>query len=889
MLTFQVINRRPSAAAAARVVATLVVAAAILACGLADSRVFAAGPSSSPPSEDPTRLFRLGEKLTIKGQTFYVAKKAGGQIVLSPPLEPTAKLGAFITPVAARASNWQASAARSPQKLIDGSGWGESWPGSGVFVHTNNVYQGGSNMWNGQWDAWLWFDLGRAYNLNGIYVWNYNERNGWNTRSVKQLEVSASEDDKTFKPVGKLAFSQAPGTEDDRGEVVPFAKPVRARYIKFQIKSNYRGGEMSGLAEIRFSNADEKAPPPGRLWTPKYPRPQHPRLSPAQPLERAENIVFPPDAGVIDVTKDPYLAKGDGVADDTRAIQRALDDHPNQGAIIYLPNGVYLISDVLRWPAGKGGGAEEKRTILQGQSRAGTVIKLPDECPGYEDPRHPKAAIWTGEAPAQRFGNEIRNLTVDTGAGNPGACGIQFIANNQGGIYDVTIVSGDGQGVAGLDLGYTDEQGPCLIKNLRVLGFDVGVHTATGVASETLEHVTVEHQNRFGFRNDGQPCTVRGLKSLNEVPAFVAGGGLSVLIDAELKGTKAAAKQPAVVCDAGLMARNVRTSGYRLAIEDHLGERDVAGPDLDQFLSKPAVSLFASPGPGLRLPVRETPELPWGDPAAWVAPQRYGAKTDDGKDDSRAIQAAIDSGATTVYLPRGDYHLGQTVVIRGKVLRIIGCKGTLHVIPPLRSEARPLFRFEDGSASRPAMPPVVELEGIHTDFASGPFVFLENTSRRTLVLRRLMINFQGADAYHGSGPGTVFIEDVVGRWFRFKEQTVWARQFNVEGDGTHVVNDGGTLWILGLKTEGNGTLIQTTGGGRTELLGGLSYTSHAQPADAMFVVEDAQASLTFSEVCFTDQPFQTIVSETQGGRTKTLPCTAPAWRRQFTLFTATTR
>ena len=111
------------------------------------------------------------------------------------------------------------------------------------------------------------------------------------------------------------------------------------------------------------------------------------------------------------------------------------------------------------------------------------------------------------------------------------------------------------------------------------------------------------------------------------------------------------------------------------------------------------------------------------------------------------------------------------------------------------------------------------MEGLHTDFASGPFVFLENTSRRTLVMRRLMINFQGADAYQGSGGGTVFLEDVVGRWFKFQDQTVWARQFNPEGDGTHILNDGGTLWILGLKTEGDGTLIETRGGGRTEAVG----------------------------------------------------------------------
>jgi hypothetical protein len=83
----------------------------------------------------------------------------------------------------------------------------------------------------------------------------------------------------------------------------------------------------------------------------------------------AADVRFPADAGIVDVTWPPYSAKGDGKTDDTKAIQQALDDHPAGGAIIYLPNGTYLVSDTLRWPQGPRGGLEQKNTILQGQSR----------------------------------------------------------------------------------------------------------------------------------------------------------------------------------------------------------------------------------------------------------------------------------------------------------------------------------------------------------------------------------------------------------------------------------------------------------------------------------------------------------------------------------------
>ncbi len=798
----------------------------------------------------------------------------------------TPTIGAFITPVDATASSSQEGAGRTPRRLIDGSSWDETFPGSGVWVHSSNVYENGASMWNGEGNAWLTFDLGRAFSVNGVYIWNYNERAGWNSRSVKDVEILSSTDGQQFQLVGIFSLQMASGEDDDKGQTVTFKAPVRARYWKFQVQSNYRGGEMSGLAEVRFANAEEKYfKPTPQLWKPKYARPQHPELKLGQPLKGAENIVFPPDAGIVDVTRAPYLAKGDGVADDTAAIQKALDDHPNRGAIIYLPNGVYKVSDTLKWPAGDSGpGDDMKHTIMQGQSRAGTVIKLNDNNPSYQNARKRKAVIWTGQAPAQRFGNEIQNLTVDTGINNAGACGIQFIANNHGGVYNVTVQSGDGKGAIGFDMGYTDEQGPCLIKNLKVLGFDTGVYTATGVASETLEHITVQHQNKAGFRNDGQPCTVRGLRSLNEVPAFVASSGFSVLVDADLQGTGAAKSQPAIIVESAFMGRNIKTRGYATAVLNRTSsKRDVTGPNIEQFLSKPAVSLTGTAGDGLRLPVRETPEVLWDDLKHWISPLAFGAKTDDTQDDSDAIQRAIDAGQTTVYLPRGSYQIGKTITIRGNVRRIIGCKAWLNLADSLRAQNVPVFRFAEGAQ------PVVVLEGINTDYSSGPFCFIENSATRILVLRRLGINFQGAEAYRGNSRGTVFLEDVVGRYFRFKNQTVWARQFNPEGDGTHIVNDGGTMWILGLKTEGYGTLLETKNGGRSEVLGGLCYTVGDERQEPMFVVDNAQASVSMVEINFTGKPFETIVRETHNGDTRVLSASDAQWGRHFTLFTSTRR
>lgn len=778
-----------------------------------------------------------------------------------------AALGAFIAPVEADASSSQSGAGRTPRKTIDASGWDESAPGSAVWVHSSNIWDG-NNMWNGEWNSWLRFDLGKSFHVAGFHAWNYNEP-GWTNRGIKEVTVLASEDGVTFTPVGDFSLKEAPGKDDDPGQSFAFPKAITARYFKLQIKSNHRGGEQSGLAEIRFLNADEKPPAPRLLvWTPKYPRPTHPRLAPAS--------IFPADAGVIDVTRPPYQAKGDGVTDDTVAIQKALNDYPAKGAMIYLPNGIYLVSDTLRW------GENQKNTVLMGQSREGTVIKLKDSCPNYGNPRKPKGVIWTGEAPAQRFSNEIHTLTVDTGSGNPGACGVHFIANNQGGVYNVSILSGDGQGVSGLDMGFSDEQGPCLIKNLRIQGFDYGVKTATTVNGETLEYVTVEHQNKAGFRNDGQPFTARGLKSLNDVPAFLALGGLNVLIDCDFKGTSKAANEPAILLEGTMLARNITTSGYKQALVNHTGDKNgVSGANVEFFISKAEARLFPESKGSPPLPIKETPVAPWDALEDWKAPQAFGGKTDDDGDDSAAIQQAIDSGATTVYLPRGSYQIGDTIVIRGKVRRIVGCRAWLNMTDGLRASGKPAFRLEEGTA------PVVFIEGMSTDFAGGKHCFIENHTKRTLVLQRLAINYQGADSYRSTGTGgEVFIEDVVGHNFRFTNETLWARQFNVEGGGIHVSNQGGRQWILGYKTEGGGTLHQTTRGGVTELLGGMAYSSGQGLTTPMFIVENARARFSFCEIDFGGGHFHTILKETRNGKTRTLKDTDPDWQGNAALIRA---
>ena len=579
----------------------------------------------------------------------------------------------------------------------------------------------------------------------------------------------------------------------------------------------------------------------------------------------AQNVVFPSDSGVIDVTKSPYNAIPNDGKDDTTAIQRALSQEANGNRIIYLPNGTYLVSDRLNWPQGDRGGLHQKRTIVQGQSQDGAVIKLQDSAPGYQDPDHPKAVIWTGEAPAQRFRNAIRNLSVNTGSGNPGASGIQFIANNQGGIRNVKIISEDCQGKIGLDMSYTEEIGPLLVRGLHVDGFDIGIRTYWQTASVTFEDVTLKNQNVFGWENYGQMTFIRGLKSNNAVPALKNvkdNPSHVVLVDANLAGIGKASSKPAIWNQKSMYLRNLTTSGYETSVKhDDKGrgnEPGVSASEVEQWLShRNPKHLFDTREGSLNLPIEETPKVQWDALSEWATPLDFGGQPDDEVDDTKAIQAAIDSGATTVYLPNGNWRVEDEVKLRGNVQRFLGTEAQLA--------GSGTIKLADGTA------PVVVVERMEIEDGA---TFVHDSERAWVLSSLQNPNYTNTS----TGTGDLFIDDVVfANPVVFRNQNVWARQLNQEtntqqtSDDAKIINDGGSLWVLGLKTERPGTIVKTINGGRTEVLGAFLYSTGGEKIDPAFINNQSAICLVgLAERSFGGNPIQTWVRETRNGETRTL-------------------
>lgn len=585
----------------------------------------------------------------------------------------------------------------------------------------------------------------------------------------------------------------------------------------------------------------------------------------------AEDMPWFADSGWVDVRASGVTA--DGTADDTAALRRVLEPPAAQSGTLYLRDGTYVLSDTWQVPS--------KRLVLQGQSRAKTVIRLRDHTPGFGDPAKPRPVVsfitYTANGlpqdfpknrgMGQAFCNGMYDLTIDVGEGNPGAIACYFITNNQGAIDRVTLRAPAGSGLRGLALDYA-WPGPGLISDLLVEGFAVGIHADQNQYGMVFDRITLRGQREAGIVNAGNLLRIAQLTSDNSVPAILNTGfsGSLVLVDSTLTGSGPAAiinhgvtpNKYAHASDTwlpGAYLRNVTVSGYQAAVDSRWSGAQEVVPSgkIAEWCAHPSQRLS---GPGtvtsLGLPLPAAPQVPADPPAAWAAITAFGAVTLDASlvaraaaksagaaavaaiplaDATAAIQAAIDSGATTVRLPRGLWRVTDTIIIRGKVRRIFGADAMIRC-DGFKGTGKPLFRVTGDQ-------PVVVIERLHDNYGDCTTWF-EHTAATTLVLRHGIMN-----GYRNTVPGArLFVDDICGGNWQLDHVTAVGRQWNSEvKGGTDRVNirqRGGSLVILGYKTEYGFTVLDQDAGAQAEILGGYHYHSSQLPA---YLVGDAHLTL----------------------------------------------
>jgi len=492
------------------------------------------------------------------------------------------------------------------------------------------------------------------------------------------------------------------------------------------------------------------------------------------------------------------------------------------------------------------------------------------------------------------FNNSVYDLTIDVGAGNPGAVALEWMNNNTGSGSRLRLCAAEGSGRVGLDL-TKHEPGPGLIRDVIIEGFDYGVFSTQTCFSMTFENLILKGQRRAGIHSNTQTLFLRRVRSENNCPAIIFAdetpwGGLCVY-DSEFIGTGAeAAATAAIVCGQPWVAvRNIRQRGYArlVSIADHPG---LAGAEQrgDWFANVGAsISAFPVPGPAmLNLPIEETPEIPWAAPERWavVNAARLAIEYDASPVIQEALSWAAANGRTALLVPGGKRLLfGSTINVPPQITRIFGCDAMSGLTPNMARGNAAVWRVAGG-----ATPLIIE-RFYNEDFANAlparNCVWIEHASQRTLLMAH---GSSACDPYRGlpaSRGAKVFVDDWVGQ-FAFSGQNVWMRQFNPESNGNMLVNDGGNVWIFGSKTEmETGVWMLTRNRGKTELLGGYTYPSwrhqNSPVPPPLFIVENGSSfSATFKEQIFQGyMAYPVTLRQTRGNTTRDLgrDCFNGAW------------
>jgi hypothetical protein len=423
---------------------------------------------------------------------------------------------------------------------------------------------------------------------------------------------------------------------------------------------------------------------------------------------------------------DPHAvvvrAKGDGVADDSAAIQQAIDSAANkgEGGIVFLPSGRYRITRSILIPLAVrvyGVGATRPVFVLAPNTPgfqkgvANMVIftggdqyavgKVPMPVPSAVpfDPAKP-----VRDANSSTFYSALSNVDFEVGKGNPAASAIRMHTAQHSNISHIDFHMGDA--LAGV------YQVGNVAYNLRFFGGRYGIlaEKTSPAWQFTLLDSQFEGQRDAAIREHEAGLTLVNTEIRNTpVGVEIDRGygdwlwGKDVRFENVSKAAVVISNENNVYTQVGFERASARNVPTFARFRD--SGRTLAGQGRAYQVSEFNYGLFL---PGLATPGQfdtnyKTASLPakQADTRAlralpptkeWANVRSFGAKGDGTTDDTAAVQKAIDS-RRVVYLPLGFYMVNDTIRMKPDTVLVGLHPGLTQLVLPNGS---PLYQGADG-------------------------------------------------------------------------------------------------------------------------------------------------------------------------------------------------
>jgi sugar lactone lactonase YvrE len=401
------------------------------------------------------------------------------------------------------------------------------------------------------------------------------------------------------------------------------------------------------------------------------------------------------DPRAVYLTRENFHIHGDGAADDSDALQDAINKVQElhfQG-ILFVPSGRYRLSKtVYIWPG--------IRVIGYGQTRP--VLVLGANTPGYQQgpsymiffaggrpgaDRSPRAAGEKGngtppDANPGTFYSAMSNIDIEIQDGNPGAVGVR--ARYAQHCYLAHMDFHVGTGLAGI------HDGGNVAEDLRFFGGKYGIWTRKPSPGWqfTVIDSTFEGQTEAAIREHEAGLTLIRPFFKNVPTAisidphysdelwvkdarFESIPGPAVIISAE-DSPRTEINMENVICKGVPVFASFRESGKQVAgpQEIYAVKTFSHGLHYEDLGATPAIqNVFdAVPLTALPPPVKsDIRELPPRD--TWINVHTLGAVGDGSVDDTAAIQRAI-AEHKTIYFPSGKYLVSATIALQPDTILI---------------------------------------------------------------------------------------------------------------------------------------------------------------------------------------------------------------------------